>query len=91
MTGERPLVRVVVLNWNAAWLTARCVRSLQATDYPADRMEITVVDNASIDGSLTRLRTDLDDVTFLVNEANLGFAEGNNRAINDGKKRLIQR
>ncbi|HOT11176.1 MAG TPA: DUF6348 family protein [Polyangiaceae bacterium] len=76
-------VRVVVLNWNAAWLTARCVRSLQATDYPAERLEIVVVDNASIDGSLARLRADLPGVTFVANEHNYGFAEGNNRALRD--------
>src|SRR5262245_48276030 len=43
-----PFVRVVVLNWNAAWLTARCLRSLAATEYPAARLEVVVVDNASI-------------------------------------------
>ena len=32
-----PLVRVVVLNWNSAWLTTRCVRSLLATNHPLDR------------------------------------------------------
>jgi len=78
-----PLVRVVVLNWNSAWLTARCVRSLRRSTYPADRMEIVVVDNASIDGSLPRLTTDLDGVRFVANPSNLGFAEGNNRALRD--------
>jgi hypothetical protein len=27
-----PLVQVIVLNWNAADLTSRCVRSIEATD-----------------------------------------------------------
>ncbi|HQF95879.1 MAG TPA: glycosyltransferase [Microthrixaceae bacterium] len=78
-----PFVRVIVLNWNAAWLTTRCVRSIQRTDYPSDRFEIVVVDNASIDGSLARLRHDLDGVRFVANDHNLGFAEGNNRALRD--------
>jgi len=78
-----PTVRVVVLNWNAAWLTARCLRSLQATDYPAERIEIVVVDNASIDGSLERLRYEFGDLQFIANDENLGFAEGNNRALRD--------
>jgi GT2 family glycosyltransferase len=79
----RPSVRVVVLNWNAAWLTARCVRSIQTTDYPTDRLEVVVVDNGSIDGSLERLRHDLTGVRFVENDANLGFAEGCNRALRD--------
>ncbi|NLA36835.1 MAG: glycosyltransferase [Actinobacteria bacterium] len=78
-----PYVRVVVLNWNAAWLTSRCLRSLERTDYPADRFELVVVDNASIDGSLVRLQAAHPTVRFIANEANLGFAEGNNRAMRD--------
>ena len=78
-----PFVRVVVLNWNAAWLTTRCIRSIQKTDYPVERFEIVVVDNASIDGSLSRLRADIDGVRFIENATNLGFAEGNNRALRD--------
>lgn len=81
MTAGDPRVGVVVLNWNAAWLTARCIRALLATEYPADRLDIVVADNASIDGSLERLRHDLPGVRYLANEANLGFAEGCNRAV----------
>ncbi|MEZ5320828.1 MAG: glycosyltransferase [Microthrixaceae bacterium] len=76
-----PNVGVVVLNWNAAWLTARCVRSLRASTYPSPRLRILIVDNASIDGSVPRLRHDLGRVEVLVNEANVGFAEGINRGI----------
>ena len=80
---ERPFVRVVVLNWNAAGLTARCVESLLATDYPADRFEVVVVDNGSIDGSVERLSRQFPKVRIVRNGANLGFAEGCNRAMRD--------
>jgi GT2 family glycosyltransferase len=83
MGEQSPFVRVVVLNWNQAWLTARCVRSIRATDHPSDRLEIVVVDNGSIDGSLERLRHDLEGVRFVANEVNFGFAEGCNRALRD--------
>lgn len=78
-----PMVRVVVLNWNNDWFTTRCVRSLLATDYPSDRLQVVVVDNGSVDGSLARLRHDLPGVEFVENGANLGFAEGCNRALRD--------
>jgi GT2 family glycosyltransferase/glycosyltransferase involved in cell wall biosynthesis len=73
----------VVVNWNSYWLTARCLRSLRASTYPAEALEIVVVDNCSIDGSLARLQEEFPEVRFVENETNLGFAEGNNRALQD--------
>ena len=80
---DAPRVRVVVLNWNSAEHTRRCVRSLLATDYPADRLEVVVVDNGSVDGSVPVLRLLFPQLRILENGANLGFAEGCNRALRD--------
>jgi GT2 family glycosyltransferase/glycosyltransferase involved in cell wall biosynthesis len=79
-------VGVVVLNWNSAWFTRRCLTSLAATSHPLERLRIVVVDNGSVDGSLEEVRAWLERpgspaVEVLVNGANLGFAEGCNRAI----------
>jgi len=78
-------VRVVTINWNAAELTARCLRSLLATEWPLDDLDLVVVDNASFDGSLERLRAWFADepVRFLTSSENLGFAEGCNIAMRD--------
>ena len=76
-------VRVVVLNWNSWWFTRRCLRALALTEHPADRLEVVLVDNASVDGSLERLRHEFPEVAVVRNEANLGFAEGCNRAMRD--------
>ena len=78
-----PMVRVVVLNWNAADLTARCLRSVLSTRHHPDRLEVVVVDNGSVDGSLAQLRRDFPIVRIIENGANLGFAEGCNRALRD--------
>src|SRR6476646_10133325 len=78
-----PMVRVVVLNWNAAELTARCLRSVLATRHHPDRLEVVVVDNGSIDGSLDLLRREFPVVRIIENGSNLGFAEGCNRALRD--------
>ena len=78
-----PYVRVVVLNWNSAWYTRRCLEALAATEYPADRVEVVLVDNGSVDGSLERLRDWFPDIRVVANGANLGFAEGCNRAMRD--------
>ena len=46
-----PRIRLVVLNYNGGDLVVRCVEHLERLDWPADRLEIVVVDNASSDGS----------------------------------------
>lgn len=78
-----PRVRVVVVNWNSAWFTARCVRSLLATEWDPEGLEIVVVDNGSVDGSLELLVHQFPHIRFVRNGANLGFAEGCNRAMRD--------
>jgi GT2 family glycosyltransferase len=79
-SGEAPKVAVIVLNWNGKALTLDCVRSLLEVRTP--HVEIVVVDNASIDGSAEALRDAFGDrVTLIVNDKNLGFAEGNNVGI----------
>ena len=81
--GEAPRVGVVVLNWNSAWFTRRCLRALARTDYPADRVEVVLADNGSVDGSLEQLRASFAGLRIVANGANLGFAEGCNRAIRE--------
>ena len=78
-----PRVRVIVLNWNSAWFTRRCLAALEATDYPSECIELVLVDNASVDGSLELLRYEFPNVRVIANEQNLGFAEGCNRAMRD--------
>ena len=68
-----PYVRVVVLNWNSAWYTRRCLEALAATEYPADRVEVVLVDNGSVDGSLERLRDWFPDIRVVANGANLSI------------------
>jgi GT2 family glycosyltransferase/glycosyltransferase involved in cell wall biosynthesis len=80
---DTPRVRVVVLNWNNAWYTRRCLRSLQATDYPPAAWELVLVDNGSLDGSAAELAAEFPDVRLVRNPTNLGFAEGCNRAMRD--------
>jgi GT2 family glycosyltransferase len=48
-------VLVVTLNWNTAQETMECVESLLRVDYPS--FGVAIVDNASKDGSLVRLRS----------------------------------
>lgn len=78
-SGERPLVYVVVLNWNQPRYTLDCLHSLDAVTYP--RCRVLVVDNASTDDSVARLRAEAPHVDLIETGENLGFAGGNNVGI----------
>lgn len=79
MTADQPPVRVVVLNYNGTGRIERCLERLLATRYPD--LRVTVVDNASSDGSPVRVEQGFPGVELIENGANLGFARGNNRAL----------
>lgn len=77
-TGEavRPLVRLVVLNYNGGAMVQRCVDHLEALAWPADRLELVVVDNASIDGSPAALAA-RPRVRLVASPSNTGFPANN--------------
>ncbi|HEX5366962.1 MAG TPA: glycosyltransferase family 2 protein [Acidimicrobiales bacterium] len=76
-----PRVRLVVLNYNGGDLVVRCVEHLERLDWPEDRLEIVVVDNASTDGSDVAVGA-RPRVRLVRSPANLGFP-GNNLAMRD--------
>lgn len=81
---------VVILNWNGAADTVRCIESLSRQTLPG--LHVVVVDNGSRDDSVARIRTWSSDhgvaVKVIENGANLGFAAGCNigirHALDDG-------
>lgn len=69
-------VDVVVLNWNGWQDTIACLASLQLQDYPS--FNLLVVDNASTDGSVDKIKQAMPSVELLQTGANLGFGGGCN-------------
>lgn len=73
-------VAIILLNWNTPDYTTACIQSLK--QYCDEKLfDIIVADNGSTDDSLPVLQAQLGDVIFIDNHENLGFAEGNNRAL----------
>ncbi len=69
-----------MLNYGRADLTARCVFSLKAQDYP--RLDIVVVDNYFSLEERSRLKRLLPEgVQLVLSERNVGYAAGNNLGI----------
>jgi GT2 family glycosyltransferase len=78
---EAPFVRVVVLNYDGGQMTIDCIESILATEYPAGRLEVVMVDNGSLDDVVERVRRELPTVRVLEPLANTGFAGGCNLGI----------
>jgi hypothetical protein len=73
-----PLVHVVVLDYDGGDLTLDCLHSILASDWPADRLRVVLVDNASRAPVLGTISRELPAVEIVRNDENLGFAGGVN-------------
>jgi GT2 family glycosyltransferase len=71
-----PHVRLVVVNWNGREHLGRCLDALVALDWPPDRLDIVVVDNASTDGS-DAIAAAHPRVRVVRNDHNGGFVAAN--------------
>ena len=77
---QRPLVSVIIVNFNGGELLTQCVQSILSSNIP---LEVFVSDNGSADGSVALLRHRLGADTrlsIIENNRNLGFSRANNLA-----------
>jgi GT2 family glycosyltransferase len=72
-------VAIAVVSWNTRDLLRSCLASLHA-DVESGRASVTVVDNASNDGSAELVRAEFPWAELIVSEANLGFGAAVNLA-----------
>ncbi|MBS0624558.1 MAG: glycosyltransferase family 2 protein [Verrucomicrobia bacterium] len=73
------MIAVIILNWNNAPDTLECLASVYQSD--DENFKVFVADNGSTDGSLPLIQSQYPQAAYIENKKNLGFAEGNNRAI----------
>lgn len=78
MKTTKPLVSIVTVNYNGSIHTRAFLNSLRHISYR--QIEIFVVDNASCE-SIEDLKQDFPEVIFIESKENLGFAGGNNLAL----------
>jgi GT2 family glycosyltransferase len=78
-----PRVRVVVLDHDGGAMTLRCLSGLRDVDWPAERLDVLLVDNGSTDGVAAVVRATMPWVRVLELERNLGFAGGCNAGMGD--------
>src|SRR6266540_4084356 len=77
--ADGPLVSIVIVNWNGWHFLPACLDSLARQSY-SDH-EILMIDNASEDGSVERVRKEYPHVRIVENRVNVGFAIANNQAL----------
>lgn len=85
---NKPLLSVILVNWNTCNLTIQCIKSIFKDSYDID-IEVIVSDNASVDGSADLISKLFPHVNIIRNSENLGFAKGNNVALQQSKGKYI--
>lgn len=80
-TTKTPFVEILIVGYNGIDYLKNCIASLHALAYPHERYIITVVDNASQDGTVDFLKSSYPDVKVIANKRNLGFGKANNIGI----------
>jgi N-acetylglucosaminyl-diphospho-decaprenol L-rhamnosyltransferase len=86
--AEEAAVDVVIVNWNSQSFLRECVAALDA-GAAADTLKVTVVDNASSDGSPDGLGAGRLRVDVVHNNENRGFAAACNQGARLGSARYL--
>lgn len=79
---------VVIVNYNVKFFLEQCLKSVFSSGKDLD-MEVFVVDNNSVDGSVEMVAEKFPDVRLMANEHNLGFSKANNQAIKKASGRYV--
>jgi len=88
VSSDTPLVSIIVVNYNGDRYIGDCLDSLVNQTWA--NKEIIVVDNCSVDTSLSLLESQYRNcITLVKNADNFGFAKGNNCGIVISKGRYI--
>ena len=68
-------VLVIIVSYNFERWIDRCLGSLRSSEHPVDTV---VIDNASQDQTLRRIKKDYPEVRLIESKTNLGFGQANN-------------
>lgn len=71
---------IIIVNYNVAYFLEHCLYSVRNACKNIEA-EVFVVDNNSVDNSLTVIREKFPEVILIANKENFGFAKANNQAI----------
>jgi GT2 family glycosyltransferase len=76
---QPPLIAVVIVNFNGYEMTRACLRSFRRVTYR--NYVLIVVDNASNDNSVQKLKKEFPHAYYMASTFNTGFTGGNNMGL----------
>ncbi|MCK4746378.1 MAG: glycosyltransferase, partial [Bacteroidales bacterium] len=79
---------VVIVNYNVKYFLEQCLHAVQRA-MEGLKVEVFVVDNNSVDGSVGEIRQKFPWVSMIENQQNLGFSKANNQAIKVSQGRHV--
>jgi len=79
ITNELPSVSIIILTYNGKRHLKECFESIEQLNYPKNKREVIMVDNASSDGSVEYIKKNFPSIKILHLSKNYGYAGGNNR------------
>lgn len=79
---------VVIVNYNVQYFLDQCLKSVFRSGNKL-AMEVIVVDNNSVDGSIEMVQENYPQVNLIANEENVGFSRANNQAIQISNGRYV--
>ena len=77
---------VLIVNYNVKYFLKQCLASVfgsekELSDGTTLELDVWVVDNDSVDGSVEMVRNEFPEVHLIANHENVGFAKANNQAL----------
>lgn len=87
MDNIKPVVSIVILNWNSADFIHKCIESVLNQHYK--KYEVIFVDNCSNNSSLIDCKKRYPNFRYIENKENLGFAAGMNIGIRECQGKYV--
>jgi GT2 family glycosyltransferase len=87
MEKGKPLISIIILNYNAGDLIFNCINSVFQTKY--ENYEVILVDNISTDNSHKKCKEKFEQIQLIENSKNYGYCEGNNIGIRKSNGEFI--
>jgi len=87
--SDFPEVSIIIVNYNGKQFLAECLNSLELLEYPADKIEIILVDNNSSDGSTEFTAENYPRVKIIKLDNNYGFCRPNNVGVSASKGEYV--
>ena len=71
----------IVISYNSSAYLRKCLTSIYAANLNGLKIEVIVVDNASLDDSVAMLKREFPQVRLIANDENLNFTRAHNQAL----------